>query len=401
MSALAVDQYSRFMTEMFDERDLISTTTVWQSFFGRPEHGSQTVYSPNAQIVEIDIIRGNRKLAALIQRGIDARNISAKTGTVQEFSTFSRAYPLGEEKSPITASQLNNRIAGEKPYESQAKIDRMRNLALREHKEHMRRFVRTFEYMSGQSLLTGKMPAILDTKNTDLIYDFRRNADNTFSPTVAWSDAASKPIDDIEALYKRLLINGKVKANVVFMAEDVLPVFLQNTQVKDLANKFLYSLVNVSPNNPVPANLQPLVDGGATCRGMIQTPSGYQFWLFSYVSVYEDNSGNVKDYMPSGTVFMAYYGARADRYFGPSEFLPVTPSKMAWYQEMFGFNMAAPPMPPKVLNEGAVVSPLMFYNNAYEENLKNVNIITQTAPIFATTQTDAFGTLTSVLGGSE
>jgi len=400
MALQAVDMYSRYMAELFDDRQMIAVNTTGQSFFGNPSHGSKTVYSEDKLVVEIDVIKGNRKLAAMISRGTDSRDISGKTGTTQKFSTFSRVYPLMEEKSPIDVSQLLTRLAGENPYAQRTRFDRLRELALNEHLEHIRRFVRTFEYLSWQSLITGKMPSIIGTTNTDLIYDFRRNAALTTTisalGTLAWDQTNSDPNHDLETMFKRILVYGKIKPNFVFMSQDVLPVYLDNIKVKADANKDYYSLVVVSAANPVPAELQPLVDGGAVCMGLVRTKNGYQFWLFSYVAVYEDANNVVQDYIPSDTVFMGYYGARCDRYFGPSDILPPVASQMAWYQEMFGFNMANPPMP-VVANQGAVISPAMFYHDAFAAENKVVNIRTQTAPIFATTHTDAFATLTGVL----
>ncbi len=56
-------------------------------------------------------------------------------------------------------------------------------------------------------------------------------------------------------------------------------------------------------------------------------------------------------------------------------------------------NMLAPPMPPNIKNLGSVITPAMFYSDAYKaQDDKKVTIRTQAAPIFATTQTDAFVT---------
>ena len=398
-SVQAVDQYSRFMTEMFDERSIIGVTTVFQSFFGRPEHGSKTIYSPNASVVEIDILRGNERIAALIERGSDARQIRGKKkdATAQEYTNFARVYPLAEETANIGAKELINRTAGENPYMMKAQLDRLRTKALEYHLEHMRRFTRLFEYLAMKSILTGKMPAILGTTNTDLIYDFRRNGDNFITVTKAWDQTGSKPIEDIDNGSRVMRINGKVKPNVLLMAEDVMTAFLKNTETLTLSNKLNYNIITVGPNQPVPPQLMPLINGGATCRGLLITPAGYELWLMTYIGIYTDDNGDPQDFLPKGTALLAYYGARCDRYFGPGEALPVDSQTAAWYQEMFGFNMMAPPVPPNINNAQDIISPAMFYNDAFKtgEN-KHITIRTQTAPIFATTMTDAFVVLSGV-----
>ena len=55
----ATDPFSRFMAEVFDDRKLISVSTGFQAFFGRPETGAETIISPDSNAVDIDIIRGN------------------------------------------------------------------------------------------------------------------------------------------------------------------------------------------------------------------------------------------------------------------------------------------------------------------------------------------------------
>ena len=82
-------------------------------------------------------------------------------------------------------------------------------------------------------------------------------------------------------------------------------------------------------------------------------------------------------------------GARFDRYFGPSEVLPQSSQQEAWMEEMFGFGSIGQ-LPPNVTNVDAIVSPAMFYFDAYpSNNNKQVTARMQAAPIFATTQTDA------------
>jgi len=395
---LAVDQYSRYMASLFDGRDIIGVSTVGQSFFGRPEHGSRTIYSPDAKVVEIDIIRGSERVAALIQRGTTSKHLDNKDTQTQNFTSFSRVYPLAEEVGHITADHILNRVAGENPYAGRSKIDRMRELAREHHVEQMRRLIRLFEYLSWQSLLTGKQPAIIGTTNSDLIYDFRRNASLAVTPAVAWDAAGADILGDLDTWSDLLRTNGKVSPNFMLVPGDVSSAIIKDTTVQALADNRGFNLISVSPGNPVPANLQPLVAGGATALGRVFTPAGREIWVFTYVDEYTNSSGTATKYLPASTVLLGYYGARCDRYFGPPELLPVDSQKAAWYQELFGMNMASPPMPPNVKNSGAVINAGMFYHDAYKsEDGKKIAIRTQSAPIFATTQTDAFLVASNVL----
>lgn len=390
----AVDTYSRYQDELFDEKEAISVSTVWQGFFGKVAHnGSKTLYSPNSEVVDIDIMRGNEKIAALIQRGTDSRHLGdlQKNTDTQKFSSFSRVFPFAEELGDITASQLNRRMAGENPYEGRDKFDRMRDLAREHHLEHIRRYVRLFEYLAGTSLLTGQMPAILGTTKADLIYDFRRAAGNFITVGTAWDQVGADILGDIDAGYRQAKVQGKVSCNVIFFAGDVASVFFNDSTIQTLADIRGFSLVRAGDNAQVPPALMSLVDGGAAYRGFVFTPQGHQLFIFCYDGTYDDDSGNSQDYMPAGTAFMAYYGARCDRYFGPDEKLPLVSTDMAWYQEMFGMSAMAPMMPVNIKDRSAIVTAPMFYCDAYPAgDRKKVTIRTQSAPIFVPTQTDAF-----------
>ncbi len=395
---LAVDQFSRWMAEKFDERKIIGVPTVFQSFFGRPEHGSQTRYEENAEVVEIDIIRGNERTAALIHRGTNAQHMGdmEPKNRAQNYSSFSRQYPLAEEESSINASQILSRIAGENPYAGRARVDRMRELAGEYYAEHIRKFVRLFEVLAAMSLLTGQQPAIMGTINADLIYDFRRNVANTITPAIAWDQPGADILGDIDGGCDILRINGHVTPNVLFLAGSEVNSFISNTTVQTLADNRRFELINVNSAIPVPANLAPLVAAGATALGRIVTPLGRELWVMTYNDVFTAANGTPTKYLPDGWALLAYYGARCDRYFGPPELLPIDPVTAQMYQFYFGMNIMAAPTPPNVKNLGAVVSPAMFYNSMLKLNDKVISMKTQTAPIYATTQTDAFVTFTGL-----
>ena len=87
--------------------------------------------------------------------------------------------------------------------------------------------------------------------------------------------------------------------------------------------------------------------------------------------------------------------ARADRFFGPAERIDDTPQEQLEIMQRFGFNPMSPPLPMNIKDPGNVVLPQQFYVDAYKsEDKKSITMRVQTAPIFATTQTDAFGFMT-------
>jgi hypothetical protein len=390
------------MDNLFDEKELLFNDTVYQQFFGKPAFGgSKTIYSPNSEVIDIDIKRANGEpLAAMIHRGTNSRPLNLqKNTTLDNWSSFSRVFPLCEEMGDITASQINKRMAGENPYDGVERSTRTRLLAREHHMEHIRRYVRLFEALAGSALLTGQHPAISGSNNPDNWYDFRRNASLIVSPAVPWNDPAADILGDIDAGIDTMRQIGKAKPNVIFFAGDVCNVFLNDSVIQTFADILGYSLVRAgSEMFNLPSNLQDLVDAGADPIGRLTTPRGRTLYIMTYDGVYTDDAGVYQKYLPDGTVFMAFYGARCDRYFGPPERLQIVSADVQLYQEMFGMNLNAPVMPANIKG-GAIITPAMFYCDAYRSNdAKKISIRTQSAPIFSTTQTDAFYTFTDVLG---
>lgn len=396
----AADPFSRFMAAMFDEKQVISVPTGFQAFFGRPETGAMTLFSPDANVVDIDIIRGNKKTSALIPRGMVSRPLGAiqENLNVENFTSFSRKYPLSEEEGDITADQILFRVAGESPYAGQTRLDRMRMLGLKIHMESIRRTVRMFEVLAAQSVLEGVQDAILGTTNTDLQYDFKRNATHIGDVSVTWDNADAVIMADIDGACDKLEANGNVSPNFIGIGGEAMDALIKDDVIQNLADNRRYELVEVSLANPVPPEFARFIASGWIARGRLRTPKGYNLWMFTYNRTYDSAAGTSTKIMPEDQAFITSVDARCDRYFGPSEVLPMLSSRVELYRDLFGFDPTMPPMPPNILGDGAIIDPAMFYCDAYASNdWKKVTVRTQSAPIFATTQTDAFVTLTGLI----
>lgn len=393
----AVDPFARFMADAYDEKEAsISVPTAFQAFFGNPTGGGRTYYSPDSLVVDIDIIRGNKRIAALIPRGMVSRPLgdNQKNMNVEKSTNFSRKFPLSEEEGDLTGDQLLFRLAGEQPYQSATRFQRMRALALKQHHESIRRTVRMFEVLAAQSVLEGKQDAILDTTNTDLQYDFKRRADHIVTVGTAWNGVTPDILGDIDSACDKLEANGNINPNMICMGGQALDAFIKDTTVAGIADNRRFELLEVTTNNPVPPMFNRFVNSGWIPRGRLRTPKGYTLWIFTNTRTYTNSAGSAAKHMPEDEAFVTSAEARCDRYFGPPEILPMIPQRSELYMQLFGFNPDMAPMPPRILGDGAIIEPSMFYCDAYVAgDWKKVTIRTQSAPIFATTQTDAFVTL--------
>jgi hypothetical protein len=393
------DAYSRTQTDLFDEKTLIGAPGGLQAFFGQSMNGGKTLFSVDSAVVEIDIIRGNERLAALVHRGENSRRLGGlqTNQESQQFSSFARQYPLVEEESDISANQLLFRRAGENPYEGRSRLQRMREIARDYHQEHVRRTVRLNEYLCAQSLFQGSQPAIFGTTDANLTYDFLRKSTHEFAATPEW-DNSGTPITDLDTAAQLIRNDGHLDADMAVMDSDVFRAFIDNAQVTDAADNRRFFVVNVDSRQDLPARFAPFVAGGMKYRAFIETEGGYQIYIFVYPEVYTAAGGTATKYIPSEEVLVASSMARCDRYFGPPERLPMTASEAQWIQQLFGFGPETAPAVPLIKGDGHSVKPGMFFFDAYPAaNKKSVTARTQSGAIFATTATDGYCVITGTL----
>ncbi len=404
---LAADPYSRLMAQAFDERTFIGCPTAFQSWFGRPGFGS-TKFSPVASVVDIDIIRGSQRVAALVPRGMISKPLgpSQLNTSATRYTAFSRRFPLALEEGSISADQLEFRGAGENPYLAPDHLTRLRGLALEQHQEQVRRMVRLFERLAAQAILTGFQDAILGTANPDFQFDFRRAATHSWATAGSggsWANAASNIMLDIELGCGLIRQDAHVNPDFMLLGATAMAGMLANTALLATSNNFRFNFVNMGSvglgslagPNSVPAKFQRLIDGGLIFRGTLETPQGFVLSVFTYMDTYDTNAipAVVTPYMPLVDALIGSSDAICDRYFGPPERLPLTPNELAEMRYLTGIDPSAGMMPPKIAGAGDVVNSNMFYFDFYKSGRKELIVETQAAPIFSPTMTDAWVTL--------
>jgi hypothetical protein len=176
---------------------------------------------------------------------------------------------------------------------------------------------------------------------------------------------------------------------------------LRNTALLATSNNFRFNFVNiggvgaggsvVGPTS-MPAKFQRLVDGGMIFRGTLETPQGFVLAVFTYMDTFTNGAGAVTPLMPLVNALVGSSQAICDRYFGPPERLPMTPTEIADRRFYFGIE-PGPAMVPGIKGASDIITPNMFYFDAYKTGRAAITIETQSAPIFVPTMTDAWVTM--------
>jgi hypothetical protein len=403
----ATNEFTRFMVMKYDERKKVIAPTAFQgSFFGVPETGAQVVFSDNAESIELDKVRADgRRLARLVNRGASSDDTSRiEHLTSERFTNEARAWPLIETEGDINSNQLLKRMAGENPFTPAQRQAKLTAKALEINMLMADRQIRLWEYLARESVLNGQHPAILGTTNTDLIYDFYRKASHTFAVAAKWDVVGTDIIGDFDLAadliqqdsYNPVVNIGALVGTAGFEG------LRKNTQAKAEADIRRFHSVELHGPTTVPTEFNRYIDNGFALAGWIKTYKNRTVWLFTYDVTFTDDFttpgvDTETDWMPVDKCLVFSPKARCDKYFGPPDRLPISASEMAWYQDMFGFNMSVPPELPNIQNP-SVIDPRGMHFDAYEGvGHKAVTVRMQSAPIFPTTETDAFVLMTGLV----
>ncbi len=394
------DIFSRLMVKRFDDRIDVELPSAGQSIFGRGQ--GLTVVTPDIDIFEIDIIRGNLLTSQLQQRGVTGRTLTGQSDMKeQRFTNIARTFPLSKEKINIGAGQLTHRIAGDPAYVVKSRIERLRTLVMDGLTEGVRRMTRMMERLAWQSLRTGVQDAgLLGTSDTTLQFDWLRLSTHTFSPSTKW-DNSGDILGDIDTACELVRKDSNLHPDVAIMGGLAMKEFIEDTTVQTLADTRRFELIQVSQNFPVPPELAFLSQNGLIPMGRLRTPRGHQLWVFTYLDGYESSVGTHVKFMPEDEMLIFSSKARADRYFGGPESLPQIPMRDQMFQQLFGFGPGLDfprPEGTKALPGNDILRPEFFFFDAYaDEAWSVVTARIEVAPVFYPVSTDAFVLINDVL----
>jgi len=393
MALTAPSIYTRSMAPVYDEHSQIMNGNMFQALFNGPN--SYTLFSPDKNTVDVDIIRGDKDIAKFKIRGTNAgaKGQNEAAGQVHKYTSQAMAYPLIEEYGFVRASQFIERLAGENPYSSLTKQQRARVLASREHAGHIGRILRKQETMAAESFRTGTLT--VNTKGDTL--DFGRAASLTAAATGVWTGAAYDIIGNDVIPAMQALRDKHVYGHLGIFGEDAFNAFINNSTIQTLADNrrlAFHSMGEASMIGPAPSWLQPLLAAGAQYHGWVKAGTD-TIYIVTYTDFYINSSGTAVPYMPVSEVLFTNINVRQDRYFGPGEMTDDAMDAMV-YREVLGIsnqNINTANLFGRFSNVGLVDS-RMFSLGAEKDGTSGYKILSQTAPIYAPTQVDGVFRLT-------
>ena len=294
---MAIDLFdTRTMINMFQQ--LPTTRTFFRdTFFARNVTRSMT------EAVDIDVIKGKRRVAPYVHPTVGSRTVE-RPG----FTTNSMKPPLVAPDMITTAQDMLKRAAGEAIYGAMSPDERAAAQLGKDLGTMDDLITRREELQARDAILDGKLYVTLDDA-TGVTYsatiDFGRNANNTvvLSGADLWDATTGDPLQKFRDWRRQIAQNTGLTANICLMGASAADAFIKNAKVLDYLNKF-----NVNRGVLEPAE----VPQGMSFLGRVGGVDCYEYneW---YLDPADDTE---KPIIPAKQILMACTEARTDRLYG-------------------------------------------------------------------------------------
>jgi len=243
--------------------------------------------------VDVDFKKGKRKMAPFV-----APRVGGKVLDRQGYRTQSYKTPRIAPVRILTKDDLNTRLMGENVYSKTTPAERAAQILGRDLAELDDYISRREEWMCREVLVSGKVTCkgyIDDTTavTIDQVVDYGMTNKETLAGIAKWDVATSTKYADIKR-WRLAIVKASGRApNVCLMSNDVADLFMKDTDIRDLFNKYNMTVGKIEPR---------IVDEAVTYIG---TLVGLGLEIYTYDEWFLDDAGIEQPMMPTNTVILA------------------------------------------------------------------------------------------------
>lgn len=253
--------------------------------------------------VDIDIVKGNRKMAAFIHPMVGGEIVQT-----EGYETKSYAPPLINPATISTADQLLERLPGEDMYSGKTPADRAAEKLIEEYNQLNDMTTRREEWMAAQVLTTGQLK--VKGKGVDEVIDFGLTNKITLASTKKWGASAADIWGNLKDWKQQVSRNGFANANMVIMGKAAADAFMADATVAKLLDNRRIEIGAIKPEE---------MEGGLTYYGHLNLPG---VDIYGYDEVYlDDETGETKPLIPDNVVLMIPSAASFMRAYGLCTYL--------------------------------------------------------------------------------
>lgn len=257
-----------------------------------PTNDATDIFSTNDVLVEYR--DGNKKLAPFVAPRKGGVTILRKGYTMERFTP-----PNIAPRRTLTLDDLNKKGFGEALFSTLTPAQRQFTMLMKDTEEMGELITRREEAMAAETLLTNGcvMKHIADDVSLEDEKEIRfyngENNPSVYTPATPWEETGAKVIEDMAAMIRMLTYRG-LPATDLLVAPDVAAIILHDEIIQKLLDIKNYNLGGVDPV---------LLPAGAAKIARLNI-YGRMIDILSYDETYEDEDGNVKQFIPAGHVIM-------------------------------------------------------------------------------------------------
>ena len=253
--------------------------------------------------VDIDIVKGNRKMAAFVHPMVGGEIVQN-----EGYETKSYAPPLINPATVTTADMFLQRLPGEDIYSGRTPADRAAEKLAEDYKKLNDMTTRREEWMAAQVLTTGQLK--VKGKGVDEVIDFGFTNKINLESTKQWGKSAADTLGNLREWKQQVSRNGFANADMVIMGKKASDLFMADSKVLDLMDKRRFDIGAMAPKE---------LEGGLTYYGHLNLPG---VDIYGYDEVYlDEETGETKPLIPDNVVMMIPGNANFMRAYGLCAYL--------------------------------------------------------------------------------
>ncbi len=325
--------------------------------------------------VEIDIVRSGEEVSVVIQD----LSTGYRENSHDLYVNKSFTPPINKEAITINSSDLLKRNAGQNPFQN---VDIRANIISRIFKDILPvegKIRRSVELQASQVLQTGVLNLI--DNNGAVLYNLDYKPKATHFPTagIAWGQATSVPLDDINALAETVRDDGLGDPDELIFGVDAFRAFIADTEVQKLADNRRMDTTAVVP-------MEKRGNGGIY-RGWVEI-GNYRYDMWTYGGRYNHPQTGVKTpFIDAGNVIVRDSSGRMDATFGS---IPNIGAELG----MTGRNLL-PELPGRISNQAGGMD--MFVNSWITPDGEQLKAGIGVRALLIPTAIDTYGCITTGL----
>ena len=286
---------------MFDTRSMLRLlaqmlpvrTFLLDMFFTETEF-SNTAY------VDIDIIKGKRKMAPFVSPMAEGKMIERDGYTTKSF-----APPYIKPKWITSAADILKRDPGNHVYAGNASpAQRAMEMLSKDLAEADKMITRREEWMAAQALNTGSIVVTGDGVSATIDFGMKASHKITLTGNSLWTDSASTPLEDLRTWRDLVAQSSGFVPNVGVFGQSVINALLAHADFQNQLNTRRIDLGSIDP--------QFLAEQGVVYYGHIKDVG---LDIYGYMEWY-DLDGTEYPMVPVDKIFLGSTGARTARHYG-------------------------------------------------------------------------------------